>query len=143
MPFRLRDARLEDAAEIARLSTELGYPTSADEMLPRLRDVLADPDHRVIVAAAGSALRGWIGVERRRNLEGGGQAEIIGLVVDARARRSGVGAALAAAAEQWARGLGYACLLVRSNAARVESHPFYAKHGYLRSKTQHVYSKPL
>lgn len=143
MDFALRSARLEDAAEIARLSTELGYPVDADAMTPRLRLVLDDPNRHVIVASAESGLLGWIGMERRLSLEGGEQAEIVGLVVDARARRAGVGAALAKAAEQWARGLGYRNLVVRSNAARVESHPFYEKHGYVRKKTQHVYSKPL
>lgn len=143
MDFSLRPARFEDAAEIARLSTELGYPAGADEMAPRLRTVLADPDRHVIVASAQSGLLGWIGLERRLSLEGGEQAEIVGLVVDARARRTGLGAALTAAAEDWARELGYRHLAVRSNAARVESHPFYEKHGYVRRKTQHVYSKPL
>lgn len=143
MDFALRPANLEDAAEIARLSTELGYPADADGMAPRLRVVLDDPNRDVIVASTESGLLGWIGMERRLGLEGGEQAEIVGLVVDARARRAGVGAALTEAAERWARELGYRHLIVRSNAARIESHPFYEKHGYLRRKTQHVYSKPL
>ena len=143
MEFALRPARPEDAAEIARLSTELGYPADADAMAPRLRVVLDDPSRHVIVASAENGLLGWIGMERRLSLEGGEQAEIVGLVVDARARRTGLGAALTGAAEDWARGLGYDRIVVRSNAARVESHPFYEKHGYVRKKTQHVYSKPL
>lgn len=143
MDFALRPARPEDAAEIARLSTELGYPADADAMAPRLRVVLDDPNRHVIVASAENGLLGWIGMERRLSLEGGEQAEIVGLVVDSRARRTGLGAALTGAAEDWARELGYDRLVVRSNAARVESHPFYEKHGYVRKKTQHVYSKPL
>ncbi len=143
MDFALRPAALADAAEIARLSTELGYPVCADDMAPRLEIMLADPNRHVIAAATQGGLLGWIGLERRLSLEGGEQAEIVGLVVDARARRLGVGAALTGAAEQWARGFGYHQLFVRSNAARVESHPFYEKHGYRRRKTQHVYSKPL
>lgn len=141
--FTLRLARVEDAAEIARLSAELGYPADADEMTPRLRAVFDDPKHRVVVAAAGNGLLGWIALERRISLEGGERAEIVGLVVDARARRAGVGAVLAQAAEQWARELGYEQLVVRSNVARVESHPFYEKHGYVRRKTSHVYFKQL
>lgn len=143
MDFALRPARPEDAAEIARLSTELGYPADADAMAPRLRVVIDDPNRHVIVASAESGLLGWIGMERRLSLEGGDQAEIVGLVVDARARRTGLGAALTCAAEDWARELGYDRLVVRSNATRVESHPFYEKNGYVRRKTQHVYSKSL
>jgi hypothetical protein len=33
--------------------------------------------------------------------------------------------------------------MVRSNAARAESHPFYEALGYVRSKTQHVYTKTI
>ena len=141
--FTLRPARIEDAAEIARLSTELGYPASAAGMTPRLRSVLDDPKHHVVVAAAGDGLLGWIGLERRLSLEGGERAEIVGLVVDARSRRAGVGAALTQRAERWAHELGYDQLVVRSNAARIESHPFYEKHGYVRRKTSHVYFKQL
>ncbi len=141
--FRLRLACMDDAAEIARLSAELGYPTNAGEMTPRLHAVLGDPKHHIVVAAVENGLLGWIALERRIGLEGGERAEIVGLVVDAGARRAGVGAALAQAAEQWARELGYDQLVVRSNVARVESHSFYEKHGYVRRKTSHVYSKPL
>lgn len=140
--FILREAEIGDAAEIARLSTELGYPSDNDLMLPRLRSALDDGSRRVFVAA-GDGLLGWIGVERRSTLETGDKAEIVGLVIDARARRLGVGQALTEAAEDWARQQGFDALMVRSNAARIESHPFYLKHGYRLRKTQQVYSKPL
>lgn len=141
--FDIRPALPADAAELARLSGQLGYPVEADEMSRRLALVLADADRAVLVADAGSRLLGWLGVERRTTLEGGTQAEIVGFVVDAQARRSGVGQRLLAMAESWARERGFDELHVRSNIARAESHPFYEKHGFVRRKTQHVYSKRL
>ena len=141
--FLLREAEIGDAAEIARLGTELGYPADAGLMLPRLQAALGDGSRHVVVAATGDGLLGWIGVERRSTLETGDKAEIAGLVVDARARRLGVGQALVEAAEGWARRHGFDALMVRSNAARTESHPFYLKHGYQLRKTQQVYFKPL
>ena len=39
------------------------------------------------------------------------------------------------------RGLGV--IAVRSNVARTESHPFYERLGYVRTKTQHAYRKHL
>ena len=92
--FLLREAEIGDAAEIARLGTELGYPADAGLMLPRLQAALGDGSRHVVVAATGDGLLGWIGVERRSTLETGDKAEIAGLVVDARARRLGVGQAL-------------------------------------------------
>ena len=140
----MRTAQLGDAAEIARLSGELGYPCSAEEMAARLGDLIPQSAHRIAVAeAADGSLLGWVAVESRLSVEGGRAAEIVGLVVDGRARRLGVGARLVSAAEEWSRSLGHATLVVRSNAARLESHPFYETHGYSKTKTQHVYRKQL
>lgn len=141
--FVLRGAQVADATEIARLATQLGYPASAEEMAPRLAVLLSGSEHAVFVAAQKQRLLGWIGVERRTTLETGEKAEIVGLVVDAEARRMGVGEDLLHAAEDWARRQGMGALMVRSNTARTESHPFYEKHGYARRKSQHVYFKPL
>lgn len=139
----LRPATAEDAAEIARLATQLGYPCDASQMDARLRAVLADPTRTVLVAAHGAVLAGWVGVEHRTTLESGEKAEIVGFVVDAALRRSGIGRLLLAAAERWAAERGFTRLMVRSNTARLESHPFYEKYGYLRAKSQHVYFKAL
>ena len=142
-PF-IRPVRLEDAAEIAELSGQLGYPVSAREMSGRLSRSLDDPDYAIVVAeGTDGSLLGWIGVECRFLLELGEEVEIVGLVVRQGARRLGVGKALLGAAEEWARGRGLASIRVRSNVTRPESHPFYERMGYARVKTQHCYRKPL
>src|SRR5262245_53056283 len=94
----LRPARLEDAAEIARLMTELGYPVEAGAILLRLKALLVHPDHLVTVAAGPKDhLSGVIMAEHRALLLFGSQVEIMGLSVGADARRMGVGRALAKA----------------------------------------------
>jgi GNAT superfamily N-acetyltransferase len=140
---RLRNARLDDAAQIARLASELGYPTTVPEITARLALMLPLSHHHIVVAQGDGELLGWIAVERRLTLESGERIEIVGLVVSALARRSGVGRALVADAEQWALAQGFDSIAVRSNVARADSHPFYERLGYRRRKTQHVYSKPL
>jgi GNAT superfamily N-acetyltransferase len=140
----VRAARIADAAQIARLSAQLGYPESDEVFAARLRQLLPLPQHAVLVAAdAGVALLGFIALEHRLTLESGERTEIVGLVVDADVRRRGLGHALLAAAEEWARGIGKTELMVRSNVVRTESHPFYEGAGYRRAKTQHVYRKTL
>lgn len=140
----LRRARLDDAAELARLSAQLGYPQHEATFAARLRRLLVSADHPVIVASDdGRTLLGFIAIERRLLLEAGERVEIVGLVVDERARRRGIAAALVRAAEDWARETGVGELMVRSNVAREQSHPFYEGVGYARSKTQHVYRKRL
>jgi GNAT superfamily N-acetyltransferase len=140
---RIRGATLDDAADIARLCGELGYPAAAQDMHARLALLLPQATQFIAVAEREHALYGWIAAERRVLLEYGERAEIVGLVVDARARRTGVGQALVAAAERWACGQGLREIAVRSNIARIESHPFYKRLGFVRRKTQHNYAKPL
>lgn len=138
----IRPATLADAAEIARLAGELGYPTTTDAMTRGLTALLANTRHYVAVAASDGRLLGWMHVENRVSL-GGDRAELRGLVVDPAARRRGVGRRLVAVAEQWARSRELASLIVRSNVVRDQSHPFYESLGYSRRKTQHVYGKKL
>jgi GNAT superfamily N-acetyltransferase len=139
----IRPAQAADAAEMARLAGVLGYRMSSAEMTRRLAALLANERHCIVVAASGERLLGWMHVEHRSSLEGGERAELMGLVVDSSARRRGLGRALVDVAEKWTLGRGLPSLTVRSNAARELSHPFYESLGYVRSKTQHVYSKVI
>ncbi|MBU8977002.1 GNAT family N-acetyltransferase [Lysobacter sp. FW306-1B-D06B] len=140
----LRRARADDAAELARLSAQLGYPQQADAFARRLRQVLISADHPVVVATDdGTRLLGFIAIERRLMLETGERVEIVGLVVDDAARRRGIGQALVRAAEDWARAQGLDEVMVRSNVLRADSHPFYEGAGFERTKTQHAYLKRL
>jgi GNAT superfamily N-acetyltransferase len=132
---------MDDAAEMARLAGELGYPMSTAEMARRLGVLLPIERHYIAVAATGDRLVGWVHVEQRFSLEGGDRAEIMGLVVDSSARRRGLGRELVDVAENWARVQGVSAVTVRSNTARELSHPFYEALGYSREKTQHVYRK--
>ncbi len=143
-PLEIRRATLADAAAIAALSGELGYPASAQQMTERLAALLLQATQFIAVATtAGGDVRAWIAAERRLLLEYGEKVEIVGLVVGAAARRQGAGKALIAAVEAWTRAQGLSVVAVRSNAARVESHPFYEQLGFVRLKTQHSYEKVL
>jgi GNAT superfamily N-acetyltransferase len=139
----IRRAEVVDAAEMARLAGELGYPMLPAEMTRRLAVLLPNERHYVVVAARGERLLGWMHVEHRFSLEGADRCELMGLVVDATARRQGIGRELVDVAENWTLARGLSSLTVRSNAARELSHPFYESLGYAKSKTQHVYTKTV
>ena len=64
-------------------------------------------------------------------------------MVDEEHRGRGAGRALVGAVEAWAGARGLPLMTVRSNVVRAESHPFYERLGYVRSKTQHAYRKHL
>lgn len=139
----IRQAHVEDAAEIAHLATELGYPSTEGEIRARIMRLLQSDAYFLVVAEIGSTIVGWIAAERRLLIESGERAEIVGLIVTGSARRTGTGRALVHAAEQWAQRHGLTRMAVRSSVARTESHPFYERLGYIRAKTQHAYLKRL
>ena len=83
---RVRPAVPADAAQLARLSDQLGYPTPIDTFTARLQRVLSLPAHAVFVAVDGDDVLGFIAGERRLMIETGERVEIVALVVDERAR---------------------------------------------------------
>jgi GNAT superfamily N-acetyltransferase len=141
--FKVRAATEADAAAIAALSRELGYPEETRTIRERLGRILVRDDQRVYVAEGeGGAVCGWLQAHSSDILESGFRVEITGLVVSAQMRRRGVGGRLVAQAETWASEISAGTIVVRSTAKRVESHEFYPALGYLPSKTQVVYRKP-
>jgi GNAT superfamily N-acetyltransferase len=113
-------------------------------MRARLSTVLASASDMVRVCEnEGGAVIGWLQAHAGSSVESGLKVEIVGLVVAGMARRAGVGRALVAEAERWARDRSADTLVVRSNVRRAESHRFYPAVGFSLAKTQHVYSKQL
>ena len=140
----VRRARSTDAARIAALSGQLGYPTSEKQMKARLKDALKDKDAACFVAESREGgLIGWIHVSTTPLLEVERRAEVNGLVVDETARSRGGGAVLLAAAEKWARGKRCTSMAVRSNVLRERAHRFYLRNGYEHYKTQKAFRKGL
>jgi GNAT superfamily N-acetyltransferase len=102
-----------------------------------------DTDVIFVATTAADEVLGWLHGAEQELLESGRRCEILGLVVGEGARGQGVGRRLVEAVEAWARGRGLGRMTVRSNVARSDSHPFYERLGYARSKTQHAYRKAL
>ena len=139
----IRPPRAADAEQLVALNRELGYATEPQQIVSRIKKASKLPEHFVAVAEIESGVIGWVQAEHRFSMDTGEKAELVGLVVGAGARRRGVGRLLVRAAEEWAVDRGLSSIVVRSNVVRPESHPFYKRIGYSRSKTQHVYAKPL
>jgi predicted N-acetyltransferase YhbS len=133
-----------DAAAVARLATQLGYPARAGEVGARLEHLRRYPDDEVLVAVdATNAVIGWIHVSRTTSLQESDLASIGGLVVDDGHRSSGIGADLVRAAEEWARQHGATRMVVRSRSTRERTHRFYKRMGYAELKRSHVFGKRL
>lgn len=140
----VRLAARADADGIARLSAQLGYPSSPQEVQRRLGHIEGGSNHAAYVAVgAGGQIIGWVHVHASHLLESDPEAEIGGLVVDEARRGSGAGKLLMQRAEQWARERGLGSVYLRSNIIRKDAHEFYKSLGYSVVKTQYAFRKFL
>ena len=139
----MREMTAADAAAVADLSGQLGYAAGVVEIARRFAGLASVPESLVLVAEREGEVVGWLHVLVQRRLEVDPFAEIGGLVVDARVRGAGIGAALVAAAEAWARDQGVDAVRVRSNTIREDAHRFYRREGYAVLKTQVNFHKKL
>ena len=139
----LRPGKLSDAPAIAKLATQLGYPSTSEEVERRLTPVLDDSGHLVAVAETTGGIAGWIHAYVCYVLESDAYVELGGFVVDESRRGQGVGGMLLGEVEEWARRKGCGSVRVRSNIVRLGAHKFYAAQGFEQIKTQHAFRKRL
>ncbi|MCL7971784.1 MAG: GNAT family N-acetyltransferase [marine benthic group bacterium] len=142
--IRIRSAIPDDADAIARLSGELGYPTTAPDARRRLFDIKTSTNHAVMVAEDESGtVVGWIHVFRSRRLGGEPFAELGGLVVTESLRGHGIGRRLVAEAEEWAEKREIATLRIRTRTTRNDARLFYEDLDFVLTKTQVVFERQL
>ena len=141
---RIRRARISDAPQLAELSGQLGYPTTAAEITKRMRKLKPASQNALFVAESPDArVVGWTHVSVTHLVEVGTRAELNGLIVGEGQRSLGAGARLLEAAEDWARKRGCPAMSVRSNVIRDRAHKFYERQGYEHYKTQKAFRKNL
>jgi len=129
--IQVRDAEAADAEAVARLCTQLGYPSSGTAMPARLSRLAAGGEARALVATQGTDVIGLATVHLRHALNHATPlAQLSLLVVDERIRGKGVGRMLVGAAEVWARERGCRRIIVTTALHRSDAHVFYEHIGY-------------
>jgi GNAT superfamily N-acetyltransferase len=137
----IRDARPEDAAAIAELLGQLGYPTDGGAVGGRLERLRIVGD-RVIVAVAEGAVVGLAHLQVSPAIEyERPAAKLAALIVDESQRGRGVGRALVEAMENEARSRGCELLYLTTSEKRDDAHAFYERIGLER--TGRRYSRAL
>ena len=131
MSTMVRRAAFGDAATIAPLVTQLGYPSATAEVEARLARLEDHPDIRAYVAEQDGRVVGVIGLMvfpafHRDGLHG----YVTALVVDEDARGEGVGGALLEVAEAWFAERGVKRVNLTTALHREAAHVFYERHGY-------------
>jgi GNAT superfamily N-acetyltransferase len=129
--IRIREARPSDSPDLARLVTQLGYPTDAGEMAERMEALASRPEYALFVAEASGRAIGLVGAFLGYALEfSGSWGRLMGLVVDEPFRGRGIGARLMERMEGWLREHGASRLTLTSGSQRADAHRFYRRLGY-------------
>jgi GNAT superfamily N-acetyltransferase len=140
---KIRRAKSGDAADLAALSGELGYPATAAEIRSRLSRLKSAANDALFVAECDGEVIGWLHISVNHLIEVPTRAEINAFIVSEKQRSRGAGARLLHAAENWARGKKCVNMSVRSNVVRERAHVFYERNGYEHYKTQKAFRKTL
>ncbi|HEU5280094.1 MAG TPA: GNAT family N-acetyltransferase [Gaiellaceae bacterium] len=125
----IRDATAADAAAVARLLAQLGYPAEPSAAAARL-ERLAIVGDRVVVAEAGGEVVGLAHLQVVPALEYDRPVgRIAALVVDEARRGTGIGRSLLEAVDAEARARGCALIFLTTSEHRAASHSFYEQAG--------------
>jgi len=129
--WRIRDAELNDAAELAVLMGELGYKTQRPEMESRLKLILSNPAYKTFVAIMDGCVCGMIGTLTYPSYEHNDPSgRILALVTLSAARRRGIGRALIATAEKDFVQRGIKRVALNTRLTREDAHKLYESLGY-------------
>ncbi|MFD1020746.1 GNAT family N-acetyltransferase [Thalassobacillus hwangdonensis] len=129
----IREAGLEDAAELARLITLLGYPTSPEEMASRFAKIHMKPDYQTYVYEEDERLVGMIGMIHSFHYEKNDTyIRVVAAVVEADRRGKGIGKSLFMHAMRWGHRKGAKAIVLNSGnrKERQETHEIYRKWGF-------------
>jgi len=128
---KIRTARAEDAPVLAQLVVHLGYPSTPEELPPRLTVVQGQGDTVLVAEDDTGKVVGFSALHLMRLFH---QRKPLGyitaFVTDPAAQRTGVGRRLLEASEAWARERGCYRLTVTSAEQRAGAHAFYESCGY-------------
>lgn len=133
MSYQIRDAGEGDIPQLTVLFTDLGYPTTDDEVLVRFNQVSKNPDYRTLVITEGDDVLGLAGLMHGIWYEKNGTyVRILAFVIRQDQRGKGIGKLLIRAVEGWAQGMGANSVILSSGnrEERVGAHLFYQSLGY-------------
>jgi GNAT superfamily N-acetyltransferase len=131
MNVRLREAGAADAAALARLLTELGYPTDAVSVPDRMARFHAAGGAIALVAEHEGEVVGLVTAHAFSSIHADGEmGRLTTLVVSSEVRHQGIGRQLVSAAESWLQAQGCVRSSVVTGIGRAEAHEFYSKMGY-------------
>lgn len=141
--MHIRVGNPSDIPALCNLASQLGYVVSRSEMTRRLEPYESRADHCLFVAVDGPHVVGMLNGSLHLDLCYEPQVELQALVVDESARGKGVGKALLAEFEAWARSHEVTVIKLGSRETRRDAHRFYLREGFELEKIHHILQKRL
>ena len=139
MNIQFRETTLEDAKAIVHLSHQLGHRFTVPETTERLKAIIGNKTNCAFVAVEAGEVTGWIHGFCAIRITSEPFIEIGSLVVDEKARSTGVGSRLIQKVMEWGVQHSILHIRVRTNTARTETHRFYQKLGFTETKEQKIF----
>jgi len=135
----LREATAADAAAVATLLGELGYPCTREEAAARIKLMTADDTMDLVLVDVHGDIRGMFSLDFMFYPPfGRTTCRITSLVVTPTHRHSGIGRLMLKEAEARAMRRGSARVEVTSAESREEAHAFYRACGYMDASLRFV-----
>lgn len=132
--YTIRSATVNDAPELARLFTELGHPSGAEQIVRCWPEWSAMGNTAFVAAQNDENLLAAITLHQMRVLHRPRPVgRITALIVDSRRRGHGMGKKLVATAESEFIRAGCGLLEITSHTRLVDAHAFYEHLGYQRT----------
>ncbi len=129
--------------EVRLLSEQLGYPVNHAELAARWQRLSSKKRHGLFVYEENKNILGWIHLECVEDLIEEDKVEIKALVVKENSRGHGIGKALIATAEKWAKTYQIHTIYLNCNIIRERTHSFYLREGFEKFKTSHFFEKKI
>ncbi|MFC5602010.1 GNAT family N-acetyltransferase [Sporosarcina koreensis] len=138
MTIEIRTIQPTDFNDLVELMSELGYPTTLDELTQRLELIRKHIDYEGLVAVKNNQVIGFAGVCKALAFEFTGiYVRITAFVVSSKQRKQGIGTMLLKACEEWAVQKGAIAITLNSGnrEERQAAHVFYTSNGYVGKST--------
>ena len=133
----IREAELTDAVSINSLSSnELGYSFDINKTIATLRLLLLNKENCILVACIENEVVGYIHANFYVSLYGDKMSNIMGIAVNNKHQRKGIGNSLLSSIESWSKENNLSGVRLLSGETRLNAHQFYQHCGYEFDKKQ-------
>jgi GNAT superfamily N-acetyltransferase len=131
--IHIRPYHSTDLEALTELMSDLGYPTSVEQMKRRMEQIEAIPSYATFIASIDNKVVGMAGLRQNYTYEEDGCAtQISTIVVKNEFQGKGIGKALVLFVEEWAAARNSTCIYLTSGIKpeRMKAHQFYTAVGF-------------